>query len=138
MPRCLHEEIRYVEAFYHILNYLYMKGKINRHVNKCIHLLMNIAKDKAFERLIKLEKGKTSKRIGLIKSRHVHSTKLSIQAVTETHYNAWTELPLHQNLKTTTLSRNNKEFVKIAIYDARSATFVYMSKHVHVQTLFSM
>ena len=50
----------YVEAFHHILKYLYMKGKIKRHVNKYIHLLMNIAKDKAFKRLIKLEKGKTS------------------------------------------------------------------------------
>ena len=115
-----------------------MKGKISRHVNKCIYLLMKIAKDKAFERLIKLEKGKTSYRIGLLKSRHIHSIKVSIQAVTETHYYAWTELPPHQNLKTTTLSRNNKEFVKIAVYDARNATFLYMSIHVHVQTLFSM
>ena len=82
---------------------------------------MKIAKDKAFERLIKLEKGKTSCRIGLLKSRRVHSIKLSIQAVTETHYNAWTELSPHQNMKNTTLSRNNKEFVKIAIYDARNA-----------------
>ena len=67
-----------------------MKGKINRRVDKCIHLLMKIAKDKAFERLIKLEKGKTSYRIGIINSRHVHSIKLSIQAVTETHCNEWT------------------------------------------------
>ena len=78
MPRHLHEEIRYVEAFHHILKYLYMKGKINQHVNKCIHLLMKIAKDKAFEGLIKLKKGKTSYQIGLLKSRHVHSIKLSI------------------------------------------------------------
>ena len=94
-------------------------------------------KDKAFERLIKLGKGKTSYWIGLIKSKHVHSIKLSIQAITETHYNEWT-VRLHQNLKTTTLSRNNKEFVEIAVYDARNETFVYMSIHVHVQTLFSM
>ena len=39
---------------------------------------MKIAKDKAFEGLIKLDKGKTSYRIGLLKSRHVHSIKLSI------------------------------------------------------------
>ena len=48
----------YVAAFHHILKYLYMKGKINRSVDKCIHLLMKIAKDKAFERLIKQEKGR--------------------------------------------------------------------------------
>ena len=74
---------------------------------------MKIAKDKAFERLIKLEKWKTSYRIGLLKSRHVHSIKLSIQAVTETHYNAWTELSPHQNMKTTTLSRTTKNLSKL-------------------------
>ena len=57
------------------------------------YLLMKTAKDKAFERLIKLEKGKTSYRIGLINSRHVHSIKLSIQAVTETQCNEWTIIP---------------------------------------------
>ena len=64
-----------------------MKCNINQRVDKCIHLLMKTAKDKAFERLIKLVKGKTSYRIGLINSRHVHSKKLSIQAVTETQCN---------------------------------------------------
>ena len=51
---------------------------------------MNIAKDKDFERQINLEKVKTSYQIGIINSRHVHSIKLSIQAVTETHCNEWT------------------------------------------------
>ena len=54
---------------------------------------MKTAKGKAFERLIKLEKGKTSYRIGLINSRHVHSIKLSIQAVTETQCNEQTVIP---------------------------------------------
>ena len=58
---------------------------------------MKIAKDKAFERLIKLEKGKTSYRIGIINSRHVHSMKLSIQAVTETHCNEWTSTSKPEN-----------------------------------------
>ena len=43
-----------------------MKGKINRHVDKSVHMLMKIAKDKTFKRLIKLEKGKTSYRIVLL------------------------------------------------------------------------
>ena len=50
----------YVEPFHQTLNYLYMRAKINRRVDKCVHLLMKIAKDKAFERQIKLEKRKTS------------------------------------------------------------------------------
>ena len=64
-----------------------MKGKIKQCVDKCVHLLMNIAKDKDFERQINLEKVKTSYQIGIINSRHVHSIKLSIQAVTETQCN---------------------------------------------------
>ena len=48
----------YVEAFHHTLKYLHMKGKLNQCVDKCVHLFMKIAKDKAFERLIKLEKGR--------------------------------------------------------------------------------
>ena len=50
----------YVEVFQHTLKYLCMKWKINRSVDKCIHLPMKIANNKVFERLIKLEKGKTS------------------------------------------------------------------------------
>ena len=51
---------------------------------------MKIAKDKAFERLIKLEKEKISYQIGIINNRHVDSIKLSIQAITETQCNECT------------------------------------------------
>ena len=67
-----------------------MKGKINQCVNKCVHLLMKIGKEKAFERQIKLEKEKTSYWIGIIDNRYVHSINFSIQAVTETQCNEWT------------------------------------------------
>ena len=55
-----------------------MKGKVNWCVDKCVHLLMKLAKDKDFERLIKYEKGKTSYWIGTINNRHVHNIKLII------------------------------------------------------------
>ena len=42
---------------------------------------MKFAKDKGFERLIKLEKGKLSKRIKMIKARHRTSLKLSLDNV---------------------------------------------------------
>ena len=65
----------YVEVFHHTLQYLYMKGKINQLVDKCVHLLVKIEKDKSFERLIKLEKRKTSYQIDIINNRHVDSLK---------------------------------------------------------------
>ena len=48
----------YVEAFHHVLKYIYLKGTVNKRVDKCIHVLMKLARDKGFERLVKLEKGK--------------------------------------------------------------------------------
>ena len=90
-----------------------------------------IIKDKAFERLIKLEKRKTSYQIGIINNRHVCSIKLSIEAITKTHCNEWT-VTSTSNLTTTIPSRNNKQL------SSKNAMFVYMSKHVHVPTLFSM
>ena len=48
----------------------------------CSSAHMKITKDKAFERLIKLEKGKASYQIAIINNRHVHGIKLSIQTIT--------------------------------------------------------
>ena len=48
----------HVESFHRLLKYVYMKGKVNKRVDKCLHLLLKIARDKAYERLIKSEKGK--------------------------------------------------------------------------------
>ena len=48
------------------------------------------------------------------------------------------QLPLQTETENQYISRNNKQSVKIAIYDARNATFVYTSIHVHVPTLFSI
>ena len=56
----------YVEAFHRVLKYVYMKGQINKRLDKSLHLLMKLARDKGFERLVKIEKGKNTDRINLI------------------------------------------------------------------------
>ncbi len=48
----------YVESFHYVLKYIYMKGRVNKRMDKCIHILLTFARDKAFERLVKFEKGK--------------------------------------------------------------------------------
>ena len=68
----------FVEAFHNTLEQVYMQGKVNRRVDKCLHVLLWLARDKAFERLIKLEKGKTSSRLSAIHARHMASLELSI------------------------------------------------------------
>ena len=71
----------FVEAFHNTLKQVYMQGKVNRRVDKCLHVLLRLARDKAFERLIKLEKGKTSSRLSAIHARHMASLELSSECV---------------------------------------------------------
>ena len=76
----------YVEAFHRVLKYVYMKGKVNKRLDKCIHVLLKLARDKGFERLSKIEKGKNTERIRMIKERHQSSLKLCKTQVSETDH----------------------------------------------------
>ena len=80
----------FVEAFHHVLKYIYMKGKINKRVDKCVDVLIKIARDKAFERLIKLQKGKVSLKVSSIRTRHHASLKLPLKLVKEGGEDDWT------------------------------------------------
>ena len=71
----------YVESFHRLLKYVYMRGGINKRVDKLLHILMKVARDKGFERLCKLEKGNISGRLSLIRKRHFESTRLSYTSV---------------------------------------------------------
>ncbi len=74
----------YVEAFHKVLKYVYLKGKVNKRLDVCIGTLLKLARDKGFERLIKLEKGKNSERIKMINVRHQSSMKLPLHLVQKT------------------------------------------------------
>ena len=63
----------YVEAFHRVLKYVYMKGRVNKRLDKCIYVLLKLVRDKGFERLLKIEKGKNTERISMIRSRHQSS-----------------------------------------------------------------
>ena len=79
----------YVESFHRLLKYVYMRGRINKRVDKLLHILMKVARDKGFERLCKLEKGKISGRLSLIRKRHFESTRLSDTSVTQVNSSQW-------------------------------------------------
>lgn len=79
----------HVESFHRLLKYVYMKGKVNKRVDKCLHLLLKIARDKAYERLIKSEKGKISHRIACIRQRHKTSLEMSTDLVEENGDDCW-------------------------------------------------
>jgi hypothetical protein len=79
----------YVEAFHRVLKYVYLKGKVNRRVDMCVHVLLKVARDKAFDRLIKIEKGKTTSRINIIHQRHKESLKLALSLVNTLSDTEW-------------------------------------------------
>ena len=71
----------YVESIHRCLKHVYMKGRINKRVDNLLYILMKISRDKAFDRLCKLQKGKISGRLTTIRKRHWESTKLSYQSM---------------------------------------------------------
>ena len=71
----------YIESFHRVLKVVYLESKQNRRVDRLCSVLLRFAKDKTFDRICKLEKGKSSHRIKEILKRHkmaeeMHNQKL--------------------------------------------------------------
>ena len=45
----------YIESFCRTLKYVYFKDRVNKRIDNLIHILMKVSRDKAFDRLCKLE-----------------------------------------------------------------------------------
>ncbi len=60
----------FVEAFHRVLKVVYFKHKQNRRVDILLTTLLKISRDKEFERIVKLEKGKPTHRMCEINKRH--------------------------------------------------------------------
>ena len=58
-------------------------------MDKCLYMLLKFARDKGFERLVKLEKGKLSGRIKATLQRHHASKSLPFRSVTKTDEYTW-------------------------------------------------
>ena len=79
----------YLESFHKVLKYVYMKGKTNKRVDRCIHVLLRMARDKGFDRIMKLEKGKTTKKISIINNRHNRSLDLPVSSIHNVSPSEW-------------------------------------------------
>ena len=66
----------FLEAFHRTLKIVYLEQKSNRRIDMLLHTLLKIAKNKIFERLKKLEKGKYTHRISEINKRHKSAIKM--------------------------------------------------------------
>ena len=60
----------HIKSFHRVLKMVYLQHKHNRQVDFLIYILLRIARDKAFDQLQKLEKGKLMHRICDIHKRH--------------------------------------------------------------------
>ena len=61
----------YVESFHNVLKSAYMERRSNRRIDSLLNILLKVARDKAYERLIKVAKRKNGKKVQDIAKRHV-------------------------------------------------------------------
>ena len=78
-----------VEAFHRVFKYGYLKGKSNRRVDNCLVNLMKFARDKLFDRVIKVTKGKNTLRVKMIQNRHTKSVQMSVSDVESKSESTW-------------------------------------------------
>ena len=71
----------FCEAFHKVFKYKYLKGKINRQVDKCLVNLLKFSRDKAFERISKLTKGKNSAKLKQVHRSHLESMNVPFTKV---------------------------------------------------------
>jgi len=72
----------HLEAMHRVLKHVHMQGQKVRRMDKSIHALMQFMRSKMADRLLKIHKGKWTKHIRAIRSRHQTSLNLSAEAVT--------------------------------------------------------
>ena len=82
----------FVEAFHRVFKYGYLKGKVNKRLDNCILNLLKYVRDKTFDRLIKVTKGKSTNRVNMIHDRHLRSLSLPVESVNCEEDDAWTVL----------------------------------------------
>jgi len=72
----------HLEAMHRVLKHVHMQGHKVRRMDKSIHALMQFMRSKMADRLLKIHKGKWTKHLRDIRSRHQTSLNLSADAVT--------------------------------------------------------
>ena len=82
---CINTNV-FVEAFHHVLKYIYLKGTVNKRIDASISMLLGFARDKLFDRLQKIEKGKNTSHLQLIANRHKSCLNMSTDLVSINKY----------------------------------------------------
>ena len=80
----------FCEDFHCVFKYTYLKGKVNKRVDKCLVNLVKYNRDKTFGRIKKLTKGKLIQKLSTIQVRHRNSLNLDFGSITQSEENSWT------------------------------------------------
>lgn len=91
----------HLERMHGVIKHIYMHGKKPKRLDIAIHVLMRFIRDKLFDRLIYLNKGKISSKLALVRQRHDRSLMMSSENIVSTE-KPWT-----------VLSSNKKELYEI-------------------------
>ena len=78
----------FYKAFHRVFKYTYFKGKANKRVDKCFVNLIKFNRDKIFEKIKKLTKGKLTQKLSMIQARHRNSLNLDFGSVTQSEENS--------------------------------------------------
>ena len=70
----------FCESFHRVLKIVYLRHQHNRRIDYLIHILLKVARDKTFEQLLKMEKGKHTHRICDINKRHRRAMSFAVIA----------------------------------------------------------
>nr|CAI5847557.1 unnamed protein product [Callosobruchus analis] len=73
----------HIERMHQTIKYIYLEGKSIQRFDKTIHILMKFVKDKLFDRLISMNKGKITSKITELRKRHKNSQNMNITSVTQ-------------------------------------------------------
>ena len=94
----------FLESFHRTLKVVYLEHKHNRRIDYLLHTLLKISRDKIFEQITKLEKGKFTHRISEINKRHKGALKITSQ-IHAKDKNMWTIPPPHTRVLATQLRK---------------------------------
>lgn len=79
----------HLERMYRTIEHFYLKGKTVKRLDKTIHAIMQITKQKLFDRLTVLEKGKVTTKVKELRTRHKKSMSLNTCLIVKNDDESW-------------------------------------------------
>jgi hypothetical protein len=96
----------HIERMHRTIKYIYLEGKKGKRLDKTICCLLKFVRDKMFDRLITLEKGKISSKITCIRNRHKKSLEIPLSNIIKNN-EEWNVLSQSSNEMYNVKRKNN-------------------------------